>query len=138
MRVFDASAHNRIANHPSVRPSFGWLEGEVNFDAEVADTDNYVFLLDGDSAAIFEWSAPGVFQVHTMSLPESRGKGVIESGRRMLAWMRDCAGAHTVWGQTPLQNRSARMFNRLIGARYAGARTHHVTGPGELFVVELR
>jgi hypothetical protein len=136
MRVFDASAHNRIANHPDVRPSFGWFDGEVSFDAEVADTDNYVFLLDGDCAAIFEWSAPGVFQVHTMSLPGSRGKGVIEAGRRMVGWMREHMSARMIWGLTPRDNRAARSFNRLMGAKVVGERTHPVTGLCDLFVLE--
>lgn len=136
MRVFDAAAHNRIANHPEVRPSFAWFEGEVTFDDQAADVDNYVFLLDGDAAAIFEWSAPRVWQVHTLALPDVRGAAALASGRRMIAWMRAEMGARTLWGMTPIANRAARMFNRLIGAKSAGFREHHVTGPCELFVWE--
>lgn len=136
MRVFDASVHNAIANHPSVRPSFPWVEGEVSFDEEVRLTDAYVFLVneDRDAAAIFEWSAPRVYQVHSMSLPSCRGKAVIEVGKRMIAWMQAEMGARMIWGQTPVDNRAARMFNRLMGARSEGMRGHHVTGECELFV----
>lgn len=134
MRVFDASAHNRIANHPAVRPSFPWVEGEVSFDAEVTDTQHYCFLLDGEAAAMFEWSAPGVWQVHSLASPDCRGKHALDAGRRMIGWMRDHEGATMFWGQTPVGNRAARMFNRLIGAKSAGMREHHICGLCELFV----
>ena len=136
MRVFDASEHNRIANLPDVRPSFEWFEGEVSFDEEVAQTDHYVFLVEDGVAAIFEWSAPGVWQAHSMSAPEMRGSRTIAIGKAMLAWMRDNMGARMIWGQTPLHNRPARMLNRLLGTKSAGRRTHPVTGEGELFVWE--
>lgn len=133
MRVFDAAEHNRIANLPDVRPSFAWVEGEVSFDAEIADTDHYVFLIEGGAAAIFEWSAPGVWQVHTLASPECRGKAAIDAGLRMIAWMQEQEGARMLWGMTPLGNSAARMFNRLIGAKSAGLREHHVCGETELF-----
>lgn len=136
MRVFDAAVHNRIANDPSVRPSFPWFEGAVSFDAEVTRPDDYVFLAneEGDAAAIFEWSAPGVFQVHTMALATCRGRRALASGTRMVAWMFDDEGAEMLWGMTPVDNRAAGMFNRMMGARSLGKRDHHVAGPCEIFV----
>lgn len=136
MRVFDASAHNAIANHPSVRPSFPWVEGEVSFDDEVQLTDAYVFLLNEarTAGAIFEWSAPRVWQVHTLFSDGCRGKAAMTLGKHMIAWMQAEMAAQMIWGQTPLHNRAARMFNRLMGARSEGMRNHPVSGECELFV----
>jgi hypothetical protein len=136
MRVFDASVHNRIANDPLVRPSFAWAEGDLSFDDEVSRPDDYVFLAneEGDAAAIFEWSAPGTYQVHTMALGSCRGRRALDTGARMIAWMFDREGALMLWGMTPAYNRAARMFNRMIGARSQGMREHFVTGSCEIFV----
>jgi hypothetical protein len=133
-RAMDAALHNAIANHPSVMPT-------INYSGEFADftplfelPDQYILLHDGKAAAsIFEWSAPGVWQGHSMFLPEVRGKEGIRAGKEMVAWMFE-NGANMIWGQTPIENERARMFNRLIGAKSVGRGTHHVAGPVEYFV----
>jgi hypothetical protein len=135
-RATDAAIHNAIANHPEVKPTISYTEEYADFTPLFEHPDEYVLLHDGEgAAAIFEWSAPGVWQGHSLYLPERRGKEGIQSGREMVAWM-FANGARMIWGQTPLDNRAARMFNRLIGAKPAGTGTHHVAGPVQFFVIE--
>lgn len=138
MRVFDASAHNAIANHPSVRPSFPWVEGTVSFDEEVRLVDAYVFLLNDrqDAAAIFEWSAPRIWQVHILFLPSCRGRSGMMAARQMADFMHEEMGASSIWGQVSVHQRGARLFSRLLGATSVGFRKHPVTGECELFVRE--
>lgn len=136
VRASDAVFHNIIANHPEVKPTICYADGYADFAPLLAHPDQYVLLHDGRGAAsIFEWSAPGVWQGHSMFLPQSRGKEGIQSAREMLDWMFD-HGARMLWGQTPLDNRAAQMFNRLIGFKSKGTGVHHVSGPVRYFVLE--
>lgn len=132
----DAAQHNYIANHPAVKLTLGYNAGYTDFTPLLADPENYVLLADGDVAAVFECSAPRVWQAHTMVLPTARGKQAVASGKAMLAFMFEEMNARLVWGQTPVANRAAQMFNRLIGAKPEGqgvdAAGHAVT----YFVVE--
>ena len=113
MRATDASLHNFIANHPDVKPTLGYNEDYTDFTPLLDHPEAYVLLSDGiGAAAIFEWSAPGVWQSHTMFLPASRGKAGLKAARAMIDYMFD-NGARMLWGMTPLDNRPAQMFNRL-------------------------
>lgn len=136
MRVVRADEHNRIANHPAVRPSFPWYEGEIDFYDQIRDWHNYIFLVEQGVAAIFEWSAPGIWQVHTMALPESRGRIALEIGHKMIGWMRENENAERIWGMTPKDNRPANMLNGLLGAKLVGERHHYYTGHCNLWVFE--
>ena len=69
MICHDAAQHNYIANHPAVKPTLGYNAGYTDFTPLLADPDNYVLLADGDVAAVFECSAPRVWQAHTMPEP---------------------------------------------------------------------
>jgi hypothetical protein len=137
-RATDASIHNAIASHPEVEPTINYSKHAADFSPLFEHPDDYILLHDGNGAAsIFEWSAPGVWQGHSLYLPEARGKAGLQSGRDMIAWMFD-EGARMVWGQTPLENRAARMFNRLIGGKSGGTGVHHVVGPVEYFIFERK
>lgn len=121
VRATDASLHNRIANHPAVKPTLGYNEGPTDFTPLLDDPDNYVLLSDGsEAAAIFECSAPRVWQAHSMVLPTCRGWKAVDAGKAMLAWMFDEMNARLIWGQTPVDHKAAQMFNRLIGAKPEG------------------
>lgn len=119
-RHFDAVLHNAIANHPEVKPTFGYNEGLTDLAPLLEHPEAYILLSDGKAAcSVFEWSAPGVWQGHSFFLPEARGKHGIQTGKEMCRYMFDL-GARMLWGMTPLQNRAAMMFNRLLGFKEAG------------------
>jgi hypothetical protein len=122
-RHFDAELHNRIANHAEVRPTFGYHVGPTDLSPVFAEPDNYVLLSDGDGAAsIYEWSAPDVWQGHSIFMPESRGKYGVAAAKAMLRYMFDEMGAVMVWGLTPLEHRAAHVFNRAVGMVRGGER----------------
>lgn len=136
MRAFDATIHDRIANHPDVIRKLEWNpdQGPMSFADLAADSEHFVLLHNptDDLGLIFEWSAPGVWQVHTMSLPSIRGNAV-EDAKALLHEMFVLHGADMIWGQTPLHNVAARKFNTKIGAVPCGESVHHIAGPVEYF-----
>lgn len=114
---------NRIANDDAVRP-FLRLDGEP-LDFSVIDglDDNEigaVVLSNGeDAAAVFQITAPGSYQVHTLFGPTCRGRRAVDTAREMLGWMWE-HDASVVWGATPRWNKPACLFNRLVGAKEIG------------------
>jgi len=121
VRHRDALLHNLIANDPSVRPTFGYHEGYTDLTPLVDMPETYVLLSNGRNAAsIWEWSAPDVWQGHSIFLPEARGRTGIDAGRQMCRYMFDEIGAKMLWGMTPLTHRPAQLFNRLLGFQEAG------------------
>lgn len=119
-RHFDAELHNAIANHPEVKPTLGYNQDYTDLTSLLDHPEAYVLLSDGEAAcSVFEWSAPGVWQGHSFFLPHVRGKRGVVAGKAMCDFMFD-QGAKMLWGMTPLQNRAAQMFNRLLGFKEAG------------------
>ena len=120
VRATDASLHNFIANHPEVKPTLGYNESYTDFTPLLDHPEGYVMLSDGlGCAAIFEWSAPGVWQAHSMVLPESRGRGAVRVAQEMFDLMFS-EGARMIWGMTPVEHRAAQIFNLMVGAKAAG------------------
>lgn len=121
VRHRDALLHNLIANDPSVRPTFGYHEGYTDLTPLVDLPETYVLLSNGKNcASIWEWSAPDVWQGHSIFLPEARGRVGIDAGKAMCRYMFDEIGARMLWGMTPLGHRAAQIFNRLLGFQEAG------------------
>lgn len=154
IRATDATVHNAIANHPDVVRSLEWNpdDGPLLFGNLLDAGDHYILLhngardftaVDADRegwpvdhptlAMIFEWSAPGVYQMHTMSLPGTRGAAMMRDAKTMVRAMFVNYRADMLWGQTPLANRPARMFNRLVGGKSCGFGHHHIAGEVEYF-----
>jgi hypothetical protein len=115
----DVELINRIANSDEVRPFISVDGRQLDF-AALADRSTrtgVVALTNGDDAvALFEMTADRTYQSHTLFAKTCRGRKAIDTARAMVAWM-FLHGADVVWGDTPLTNRAAILFNRLIGAR---------------------
>lgn len=120
MKQNSAERLNAIANHPAVKPSLGYNDDYTDFTPLLAHPEAYVLLERDGFGAVFEWSAPGVWQAHTMALPEVRGKQAVNAARAMVDYMFNERGARMLWGMTPKGHRPARVFNRAIGAKDAG------------------
>lgn len=135
-REMDAALINRIANHPEVLPYFDLAKtGALDFSECFTQPDQYVILSDGDACCcILEWSAPRIWQAHTLFLPEARGRRAVRAAKAMCDWMFG-DGASMLWGQTPTILRHVRCFNRLVGFETAGIGFHHVSGEVEYFVL---
>lgn len=126
-RTFDPALHNFIANQPGVYGMIAPdpLSGEpLDFSELAARPDDYVLLHYGDDAAmVFEWSAAGVYEMHTMFMPTCRGKKALEAGRAMVRYMFEDIDAFMLWGQTPTIYKAAIWFNRQLGGNLLERRT---------------
>lgn len=135
-RETTADIHNHIANHPEVKPTLGYNDDYTDFSPLLDHPESYILLSDGKGfGAVLEWSAPGVWQAHTMALPEARGKGV-GSAKEMVEWMRK-EGARMVWGMTPKDHVVANKFNLKVGFKPDGEGEDAHGVPVNLYIMEL-
>lgn len=82
-RTLNATVFNSISNDPDIRPYLGGTE-TLDLTLTIENPDNFCFLNDDKTGGhICVNKGNGVYEVHTMSLPEARG-------RNMLKLMRDC------------------------------------------------
>ncbi|MEN3973114.1 hypothetical protein WJS89_10580 [Sphingomicrobium sp. XHP0235] len=97
-----------------MKPTLGYNDGYTDFTPLLDHPETYRLLSDGEGfAVVLEQSEPGVWQAHTMALPEARGKSV-QSARYMLEYM-FADGANEIWGQTPIDHPAALKFNEKVG-----------------------
>lgn len=134
-RETDATLVNALVNHPAVLPAFDLTgAGSLDFTACVTSDDYRVLSSGPQCVGFFEWSAPNVWECHTMFHPDVRGAEAIAAAKAMCTWM-FADGATMLWGQTPTIMRPARWFNRKVGFVPAGIGFHHVCGEVERFVL---
>lgn len=151
MRTHDATLHNVIANHPEVLKSLDWKAedhpetgGFLLFDG-MAD-DPQTFLLHGGNreftaadmldptvelpgvAMIFCWSAPGVFEAHTLAHPDRR-QNTLGEAKALIHEMFTLHGAEMIWGQPASKNTRACRFFEKLGGKIVGDAEHPLVGP---------
>ncbi|MEG3124786.1 hypothetical protein [Sphingomonas sp. GB1N7] len=155
MRSYDPSALNTLANHPDTVRWLLWnpadhpeTEGFLLLD-NLFEDERFIILHNGDRdltmedvmagaplpslALIFEWSAPGVFEVHTMSHPHARGGNLVDEMKGLLHEMFTEWDADLIWGQVSADNPRALKFFPKIGGVSCGIGHHHVAGDVEYF-----
>lgn len=131
-RERDAERINRISNSAAVRPFVCYRDGPMDWAQVVAGC--IVVSCGDDAVAVFEETAPRVFQTHTIFGASCRGAQAIAAARAILDWMIP-AHADAIWGATPVRNRAARWFNRRLGAVSIGFDEYEAEGPVELFAL---
>lgn len=133
MRIYrdlSADAINRIANAPDVaatfaRPGFGLM----NFVEVASRHDDHVILTDGLAvAAIAEWSAPMVWQVHIMAREGARGGYARDRFRECVAFMFDGL-ADRLWAQIDQNGHHVSRMARMVGFRATGSGCSPAIGP---------
>lgn len=86
-RTLSATVFNEIAAHPEVRP---WLGGtqEIDLTDLAADPDNFCFITESQKGGyIYHKKAAGLYEVHTLSLPDGRGRELLKARDASLADM---------------------------------------------------
>ncbi len=113
----DPEEINCIINHPDVFPhvAYGAL---WPLDVEpLMDGKNIFVMADGGGFA-FIHVEDDIYEGHYYFLPEFRGKYAINAAKECLNWLAE--REITLIGRTPLKNKSARLFNKLIGMKRVG------------------
>ncbi len=96
-RSSDALALNELANDPAIRPFIGGdLAQPLDLTAAVENPLTIV-LMGEHGGFLMAWSAPGVFEVHTMILPEGRGEWAAEAAILARDSMFDIYEANMLW-----------------------------------------
>lgn len=116
-RVLDASIVNEIVNHPAVLPQVSGTGKPLDLTAVVQNTANIVLHDDG-AAAIFSCLAPGIFEVHSMALPDRRGAHVARCSAAFLHLMFTRTQAVEILTRLPKGNAPAAALARMHGFRY--------------------
>jgi len=112
-RTMDATFLNGVANHPDVRPALGG-EGQLDQGPLLANPENVA--LEGEHGGFVAIKlAPGLYECHSMFLPEGRGKAAqaaMEEGLRYLFTQTDCGQVVT---KCPETNGAAKGAARAMG-----------------------
>lgn len=113
----DPSIINYFAAHPEIAPDIG---GPLDFTKAMRPTARYFFGEHG--GLIFEWCAPGTYEVHVMLTCEGRGRAGVEIVKQAL----ELLGADHVWAR--IQKPHVALFARWSGFREVEQRTLYVAG----------
>jgi len=132
--VGDASYVSAIINHPTVRPTVGPGDDDVDLTDLIADQNN-IILFDEGGGQLFHWKGPGIYEAHSFYLV--RGRAALRRGREAIRLMFEEYGAEKLWRAPPIENRAARWFNRQLGFQSLGivqmTEGYSETGVCELF-----
>jgi len=135
-RSFDIDRINAVANHADVRPFIGPSSlGELDFTDAVQFDKNW-FLMGEHGGYVLAWSAPNVYEVHVMVLPEGRGKWAAKARRSMLDYAVE-NGAETLWARIAPNAPSVSMYARRGGMQPTGEMIYTLGSAYDLYKMEL-
>jgi hypothetical protein len=130
-RTMDPTFANEVANHPEVRPFLGGEDGPLDLTHVVQNPANYVLEVMGEGVWVLRWAMAGVYDLHTLFLPEARGKTYFTHAREALRWMFTRTDCLEITTQCPDDNPGARMAASMMGFRERFRReAAWVTGAG--------
>lgn len=117
-RTMNAAFLNEVANHPEVRPFLGGMQNPIlDLSPLVEDPHCICLEVPGSGGWILQPILPGVYELHTLFLPQGRGRSYFEQARealRMVFSETDCLEIVT---KCPDDNGGARLAAELIGFR---------------------
>lgn len=115
--IFDAMADDHAVNHmTTVGPYF-----KTNAAKTLLGNGCFHFLQPAEHVLfMFTMRTHTLFDVHTMILPEGRGKQAVRAARDAAAWMFDNTTCEKLETCIPVFNKAARIFARVAGMQYEG------------------
>ncbi len=127
-RTMDPAFLTEVANHPEVRPWLGG-EGPIDLTARCHNPANIVLVDEGRGGWVLQQILPSVYELHTLFLPEARGRAYFASAREALRWVFTRTDALEIVTKCPDDNGAARMAAKLVGFRER-FRREDAWGPG--------
>ena len=138
MRTLDATAINRIANDPCVRPWLGG-SGELNLSGVAGNPENFVFLTKAqDGAYVLNRLDLGLYEAHSLALPSARGRPMLELMRDGFRYMFTATEAVEIVTKVPDGNRMAHRWAEVAGFRETERREACFDLNGEIVGVSFR
>lgn len=123
----DADTINYFANHPTIRPHIG---GEGFIDLKIVTYAPNVALFGEHGGFCLSWTAPDVYEVHTMILPEGRGAWAFDWAAKSIEYMVSI-GAQQLWTRVHPTARHTAIFTRKMGFKEIGTLPTSFGGPYE-------
>jgi GNAT superfamily N-acetyltransferase len=112
----DVDRINEVANHPSVAPHIGAV-GWVDLSCAVVAPN---FALFGEHGGLLmSWSSPFTFEVHTLILPDGRGKWAFQFVNQAIDYMRN-TGIKRLWTRVRHDARHTALFTKKMGFQEVG------------------
>jgi hypothetical protein len=116
-RTLDSARFDAMANSPDVRPWLGG-DGPVSTITLVSDPANFCFLSDDEMGGyIYKRLATGLYEVHTLSLPEGRGRPMLRARGESLRKMFVETDAIEIVTTVPEGNAGADIWAKHAGFR---------------------
>jgi hypothetical protein len=116
-RTLDPAFLNSVANHEKVRPMIGGdISQPVDLTGHIQNLANICLVAEGGGWLLLNL-APGLYEAHTLFLPEARGKAYFRQLREALRWLfvqSDCVEIVT---KCPDDNPGANMAAVIPGFR---------------------
>lgn len=133
-RTVDATFINKVANHKEVRP---FLMGDGKFDMTdfLEDTRNFAFIND-DGGFVLHNQADGVYEVHTMFLPNHKSN-ILQNVAESMDYMFTRTDCHTLLTQVPDSNDPAMKLSHAVGFKPLFRREDTPLGPTQYFRLTL-
>ena len=121
-RTFDHHHIATLAEHPDAAP---WIapSGPLNWSAILAARDSNVLVRDDetDAHALYQFRAPGVWELHVICPPAIRGKRAVKSIVALMAWWED-AHDGTLFAKCHVENRRVAFLAPHCGLRFVETR----------------
>lgn len=112
-RTMDAAFLNSVANHPDVHPHLAW-QGEIDLSGLVQNPNNFAFQFDGGGFVAIKLEH-GVYECHSMFVPDGRGQAVTEAMSESLRYMFTRTDCLEIVTKCPDANRAAFGAARSMG-----------------------
>lgn len=115
-RTLDGTFLTSVANHPDVRPYIGPGDEALDLTQIISNPSNIALEAEGGGWVLVNL-LPGVYELHTLFLPEARGKAYFRAAREALRWLFTTTDCLEVLTRCPDDNPGARMAASMVGFR---------------------
>lgn len=134
----DARVLNTLANHPDILPYVApkgteSIDFDVCFEPDRIDRIRFFHNEAESIGMFFDWSAPDIWELHMLAMPEARGGDALAFASEVITEMFFNRGAREIWGKTPRWNERARAMHRKVGGISRGLGIDPVFGEVEYF-----
>lgn len=116
-RTMDATFLNEVANHPDVRPYLGAPQVPTLDLTQIVQDPGNVVLVNEHGGWVLHPIMPTVYELHTMFLPEGRGRAYFAAAKEALRYVFAQTDCLEIVTKCPDDNGPARMAASLVGFR---------------------
>lgn len=115
-RTLKADFLNEVANHPDVRPGLG-SDGLLDLADVIGNPANVTLIFDHGGFVVHKKDI-GIYECHSLFLPEGRGAAVLAAVREAMRYMFTATDCLEVQTRVPENNRAAKALTLATGFRH--------------------